>query len=105
MCARGCTFPFELEILLSSQDSGISALKKETLRRAFQRAWDRKLAGCVKCDPPLGKRRQQAAVYLPASIGSKKVADPMGNLQLKAPFKEPGTENSQDAGNASLLQA
>ncbi|XP_043342340.1 antiviral innate immune response receptor RIG-I-like [Cervus canadensis] len=67
-------------------------------------AWDKKFAGCGKSEPPSGTKRQQAAVCLPGSIRSKKVADPMGDLQLEAHFQESETGNSQEAGNASLLQ-
>ena len=73
MCARGCNFPFDLETLLSSPSSGITTLKKGNLRNTFPGAWDRKLAGWVKCDPPSGKKRQQAVVCLPASLETRKL--------------------------------
>ena len=62
--------PFLLrpELLPSSSGSGITALKKGTLRSAFQGAWDRKFTGCWESEPPSGMKRQQAVVYLRASI-------------------------------------
>ena len=56
--------PFLLRVglLPSSPGSGISALKKGTLRSAFPGGWDRKFARCRKSEPPSGKNRQQATV-------------------------------------------
>ena len=52
--------PFLLRVglLPITPRSGITALKKGTLRSTFQGAWDRKLAGCGKSEPPSGKKRQ-----------------------------------------------
>ena len=75
-------FLLRLELLPSNQGSGITPLNKGTLRSVFPGAWDRKFAGCGKCDPPSCKKRPQAAVCLPASILSKKFTDIMGDLQF-----------------------
>ena len=56
MCARSCTFTFVLETLLSSPGSGITALKKGTLRSTFPGAWDRKFAWCWEREPPSVRR-------------------------------------------------
>ena len=93
-----------LELLPSSPGSGITSLKKRTLRSAFPGAWDKKFTGCRKSKPPSGTKRQQAAMCLPASIWSKEFSDTTRDLQLEVPFQEPGTGNSQEAGNANLLQ-
>ena len=58
MCARGCTFHFELELLPSIPGSGVTALKKETLRSAFSGASDTKFTGCGISEPPSGKKRK-----------------------------------------------
>ena len=75
-------FLLRLELLPSSPDSGITALKMGTLRSAFSGDWDTKFTGCGISEPPSGKKRQQAAMCLPATIGSKKVADPNIDFQL-----------------------
>ena len=61
-------FLFRLILLPSSPGSGITALKKGTLRSAYPGAWDMKFAGCGMSNPPSGKKRQQAEVCLTASI-------------------------------------
>ena len=61
-------FLLRLELLPSSPGSGITALKKCTLRNAFLEAWDRKFAEGGKSKTPSGMKRQQAAVCLPAFI-------------------------------------
>ena len=96
-------FLLRLELLPSGPGSGITAFKKGSLRSSFPGAWDRKFTGCGKSVPPSGTKRQQGAMFLPGSIGSKKVTDPTGDLQLEALLQEHGRGNSQDAGNGSLL--
>ena len=107
--ARDCVHvavPFlrRLELLPSGSGSGTTALKKGTLRSASRGDWNRKFAGGGKCEPPSGTKRQQAAVCLPASILSKKVADPMGDVHLEVIVQEPGTRHSQYPGKVNLLQ-
>ena len=96
-------FLLRLELLPSGPGSGITAFKKGSLRSSFPGSWDRKFTGCGKSVPPSGTKRQQGAMFLPGSIGSKKVTDPTGDLQLEALLQEHGRGNSQDAGNGSLL--
>ena len=63
-----------LELLPRSSGSGITALKKGTLRSSSRGDWNRKFAGGGKCEPPSGTKTQQNAVGLPVYIISKKVA-------------------------------
>ena len=80
-------FLFSVEPIPITPGSGISALKKGTLRSAFPGAWDRKIAGCGKSRPPSGKKRQQATVCLPASIWRKRFTDRTGDLQFCSEYR------------------
>ena len=50
------------------KQEGRSSNGRPPARSASPGAWGREFTGGGKCEPPSGKKRQQAAVCLPASI-------------------------------------